>query len=65
MMAMRHYLSILLALVLVGLLSSCVVRTQPGHSHRRSHKKACPPAHHWDGYDCVHNSRKGKGRGRR
>lgn len=38
------------------LLTGCVVRTGPRHHHDRGRPgKVCPPAHHWNGFACVHN----------
>lgn len=54
-------LSILILLVTLGSLAGCLVRTGPTYTERRGPERACPPAHHWDGYACVHN---GRGRGR-
>jgi hypothetical protein len=56
------------SLLITGLLSGCLVRTHDGrrgNSARRS--QSCGPAHHWNGYECVHNGGgrgNGKGRGR-
>ena len=62
-MAMRRFAFALLALVSFG---GCVIA--PAHrgyyveDHGRG--RACPPAHHWDGYECVHNGN-GHGHGYR
>jgi len=48
-------------LLLLMMASACVVRSGPRYGRGRgSSSKACPPAHHWNGYACVHN---GNGRG--
>lgn len=56
------------ALLVVGMLSGCLVRT---HNHNRGRNeprrmsKDCPPSYHWNGYQCVHNGNgRGNGRGR-
>jgi hypothetical protein len=52
---MKPILAFVLIASLLSGLSGCIVRTRAGGRGR-----ACPPAHHWDGYACVHN---GHGRG--
>jgi hypothetical protein len=58
---MRTVTTIVAGIVSLGLASGCLVRT---HNHRGPPSSArrgdCGPAHHWDGYRCVHN---GHGRG--
>jgi hypothetical protein len=58
--------SILILFVVVFALfasvAGCVVRTGP--SYRTRQARSCPPAHHWDGYGCVHNGN-GKHKGHR
>jgi hypothetical protein len=46
-------LSILIILLTLATLVGCVVRTGPAYRTRQT--RSCPPAHHWDGYGCVHN----------
>jgi len=60
---MKPIVVLLLTVVLASAIAGCVVHTRgrPGRA------RACPPAHHWDGYGCVHNGHgkhKGKHRGR-
>lgn len=47
-------------LMIVGLvatsLGACIVHTH-GSSRSAVRARECPPAHHWDGYACVHNGR--------
>jgi hypothetical protein len=56
------------ALLVVGMLSGCIVRTHGnarGRNEPRRMSKSCPPAYHWNGYQCVHNGNgRGNGRGR-
>jgi len=47
---MKPIVSILLTLAMLSALGGCIIRTR-GNARARS----CPPAHHWDGYACVHN----------
>lgn len=56
---MKHLALLLIFLLMASTLTGCLIRTR---SHSRGHARArsCPPAHHWDGYSCVHN---GRGRG--
>jgi hypothetical protein len=56
-------LSISIVLLIVVSLAGCFVRTGPTYQPRRGGGggRACPPAYHWDGYNCVHN---GNGRHR-
>ncbi len=42
--------------LLIGLLSGCIVRTG-SRRQASTGRRACPPAHHWNGYACVHNGR--------
>lgn len=58
------------AVLVVGMLSGCLVRTH-GHNRGRNEPRRassdCPPAYHWNGHQCVHNGGgrgNGKGRGR-
>ena len=67
---MRNLSLFLIAVMFASvLLAGCLVRTGPnrhrGHSHAKQRRADCPPAHHWNGYRCVHNSNRGKGKGRR
>lgn len=53
------------SLLIVGLLSGCIVRTR-GHSHRNEPRRSgCGPGYYWDGYNCVHNGKRGKTRDHR
>ena len=61
---------LILVAALAAPLTGCVV-----HNHRHGNNGVarrggndCGPAHHWNGYKCVHNGNgegNGKGRGRR
>src|SRR5262249_20534376 len=53
---MSKLLSLLVAASLSLPLAGCIVATRS----RGQAVRDCPPAHHWDGYGCVHN---GRGRG--
>jgi hypothetical protein len=53
----QKLMSMALLVAAIMLLASCIVRTGPRHSQRSKHSRACPPAHHWNGYACVHNGR--------
>jgi len=56
--------SIMILLIAIVALTACVVRSGPGYSSRQQ-SRSCPPAHHWDGYACVHNGNgHGKHKGR-
>jgi hypothetical protein len=59
---MKALLSLSILFLVLASLSACIIRTGPRHNHRSQTVRSCPPAHHWDGYACVHN---GRGRGRR
>jgi hypothetical protein len=62
---MRTTSILILFVVVFALFASvagCVVRTGP--SYRTRQARSCPPAHHWDGYGCVHNGN-GKHKGHR
>ena len=62
---MTKIISILLLLVTLIALSGCFVRTGPTYRSRgQASSRNCPPAHHWDGYGCVHNGN-GKHKGHR
>lgn len=56
---MKKLMSFVLVMAVTAPLAGCLVRTGPRHGQRQSYARSCPPAHHWDGYACVHN---GKGR---
>jgi hypothetical protein len=43
--------------LLVGLLSGCIVRTNSRRQASSGRSRACPPAYHWNGWECVHNGR--------
>ena len=47
---MKPIISILLTVSMLSALGGCIIRTQG-----RGRARSCPPAHHWDGYACVHN----------
>jgi hypothetical protein len=49
---MKLFVMILLFTMMMSL-GGCLIRT---HSRGRGYR-SCPPAHHWDGYACVHNGR--------
>jgi hypothetical protein len=53
---------LILLLLSLTLLTACFVRTGPAYRTRGQQSRACPPAHHWDGYACVHNGN-GNGNG--
>ena len=58
---MKPILSLVLLATLLPGLTGCIVRTR-GDGRARG---GCPPAHHWDGYACVHNGHgRGNGNGR-
>lgn len=51
------FLALLVLFTMLATLSAgCLIRT----NNRNNGYRSCPPAHHWDGYACVHN---GRGRG--
>jgi hypothetical protein len=50
---MKTIASAIATLTLITALSGCIIRTR-GNA-RGNGRRACPPAHHWDGYNCVHN----------
>jgi hypothetical protein len=52
---MTRLFSIMILFVTLASLSACLVRTRSNAAPRRA--RSCPPAHHWDGYACVHNGR--------
>jgi len=59
-------MKIILILIVLSLatLTACFVRTGPAYRTRgQPATRSCPPAHHWDGYACVHNGH-GKHKGR-
>jgi hypothetical protein len=52
---MTKLMAALVALAMI-VSTGCIVRTRSaGRASTRA--RACPPAHHWDGYGCVHNGR--------
>jgi hypothetical protein len=53
---MKIFVLMFLFMMLASLSAGCLIRT----NSRSSGYRSCPPAHHWDGYACVHN---GRGRG--
>lgn len=57
-------MSFVLVMAVTAPLAGCIVHTHPHHGKRSSYARSCPPAHHWDGYACVHNG-KGRHRGHR
>ena len=52
--AMKSIISLMLILMMLSSLAGCIIHTR-GRARGRS--ASCPPAHHWDGYGCVHNGR--------
>lgn len=52
---------IALALASTSLLAGCIVHTHDRPVRRRE-VRACGPAHHWNGGECVHNGN-GNGKG--
>jgi hypothetical protein len=71
---MRNVISLSLLATILMSFSSCIVVPGPRYryrTHHRPHRAAvvrqgCPPAHHWNGFACVHNGRgNGRGIGRR
>jgi hypothetical protein len=54
---MKLFVMLFILTTMLSLMGGCIIRTR---SNQRSSYRSCPPAHHWDGYACVHN-----GRGRR
>jgi hypothetical protein len=53
---MKILVLMFLFMMLATLSAGCLIRT----NSRGGGYRSCPPAHHWDGYACVHN---GNGRG--
>ncbi len=49
------------SLLIAGLLSGCLVRTNNRGYRNEPRRANCGPGYHWDGYNCVHN---GRARGR-
>lgn len=49
---MKPILSLTIIASMMLALTGCIV-----HTRGRGRARACPPAHHWDGYACVHNGR--------
>jgi hypothetical protein len=47
--------SMIVALVLTAPLAGCLIRTGPPGRTVVRERRACPPAHHWEGGVCVHN----------
>jgi hypothetical protein len=43
---------VVIVVVMLGSLGGCLIRARTGPGYRE-----CPPAYHWDGYECVHNGR--------
>jgi hypothetical protein len=61
---MRNLVAVTLLIGFLVPSAGCIVRDR-GPRHRtvvKEHKKTCGPAHHWNGYTCVHN---GKAKGHR
>ena len=52
---MKRIVSYLVAAVLSAPLVGCIVAERPGP--RTTVVRDCPPAHHWEGGECVHNGR--------
>lgn len=52
---MMRILSLLVLFVMLSSLAGCIIHTRGNARGRGS--RACPPAHHWNGYGCVHNGR--------
>lgn len=50
----KLFASIFVLSTFLSFSSGCIVRTR---SRGRAVARSCPPAHHWDGYACVHNGR--------
>jgi hypothetical protein len=50
---MKILVLMFLFMMLATLSTGCLIRT----NSRSSGYRSCPPAHHWDGYACVHNGR--------
>jgi hypothetical protein len=61
---MKTLASFIVVVMLAAPLAGCFVRSDRHHHHNNQPSarrgKGCGPAHHWNGYKCVHN-----GRGRR
>jgi hypothetical protein len=55
---MKVFALMVLFMMFATLSTGCLIRTR-NHNRNRAYR-SCPPAHHWDGYSCVHN---GRGRG--
>jgi len=49
-------LALLAIVALTTPLTGCIVPTR-SRGQAASRRSSCPPAHHWDGYACVHNGR--------
>jgi hypothetical protein len=53
---MKRIVSYLVAAVVIAPLSGCFVSERPGHTTVvRERERECPPAHHWEDGECVHN----------
>ena len=55
----KAFPTVLIVAFLLAIITACVVRGGPRTVVRE--QRACPPAHHWEGGDCVHN---GNGHGK-
>jgi len=66
MAGMRNILSLLIVVAMASSLGGCFVQTGPQRGpvvREHGHERECPPAHHWDGGECVHNGN-GNGHGK-
>jgi hypothetical protein len=57
---MKHVAWLLMLFVMATSLAGCIVHTRS--SGRGQARASCPPAHYWDGYACVHNNNRNRGR---
>jgi hypothetical protein len=52
---MRTFTSLLIVVAMTTSLGGCFVQTGPRRGPVVERERECPPAHHWDGGECVHN----------
>jgi hypothetical protein len=54
---MRAIILMMFVLLVAASLGGCIVHTRTSSRGQAVRARDCPPAHHWDGYACVHNGR--------
>jgi hypothetical protein len=54
---MRRIIHLLIVVGMSAPLAGCFVHTGPDRGPVVVRERECPPAHHWDGGECVHNGR--------